>query len=68
MEQKKTVEQEIVDYLAENGQKISWLGKKLGVSVGHISLVLKGEGNLKRDLTQNNLDKINEALRTNFKF
>lgn len=63
----KTPEQLIVEHLENNGQKMSWLAEKVGVTAGHLHSVLKGEGNAKRDLTEENLAKINEALNTKFK-
>ena len=61
-----TVEQKIVRHLFENGQKYTWLASKLGLSLGHLRLILKGEGNQKRELTEENRQKINELLGTNF--
>lgn len=61
-----TVEQRIVRHLNENGQKMNWLAEKIGVTAGHLHSVLKGENNVKRDLTEENRTKINEALGTNF--
>ena len=64
--QGKTAEQSIAEHLNDNGQKLTWLAKKIGVTSAHLFFVLKAEDNKKRELTQSNLDKINEALRTNF--
>lgn len=61
-----TVEQRIVRHLNENGQKMNWLADKIGVTAGHLHSVLKGENNVKRDLTEENRNKINEVLGTNF--
>ncbi len=66
-EQKKTVEQEIVDYVKMNGLKLNWVSKNIGISNSHFFMILKGEGFTKRELTQANLDKINELLKTDFK-
>ena len=63
----KTTEQLIVDHLRDNGQKLSWLAEKIELSLGHLHSVLKGEGNVKRELTEENLTKINAALGTKFK-
>lgn len=63
----KIPEKLIVKHLKENGQKFSWLAKKLGITSGHLHSVLKGVGVKKRELTEDNLLKINEALGTNFK-
>ena len=63
----KTTEQLIVDHLRDNGQKLSWLAEKIELSLGHLHSVLKGEGNVKRELTEENLTKINSALCTKFK-
>lgn len=46
---------------------LSWLAGKIDISVGHLHSVLKGEGYTKRELTDENLKKINEALGTKFK-
>jgi len=65
-EKQLTVEESIVKHLWENGQKTNWLAMKLGVSVSHLRFVLKGKGNQKRDLTDDNRQKINNILGTNF--
>lgn len=63
---KLTPEELIVRHLDENGQKMNWLANKIGVSSGHLHAVLKGEGALKRDLTDENRAKINTLLGTNY--
>lgn len=63
----KTVEERIVEYLASKGIMLSWLANTIDISVGHLHHVLKGEGNLKRELTDENLEKINKALEKEFK-
>jgi len=63
----KTPEEQIVEHLENNGQKMNWLADKIGLSAGHLHSVLKGEDNVKRELTEENLKKINEALGTKFK-
>ena len=63
----KTVEEQIVQHLKDNGQMLKWLAGKIGISPSHLFCVLKGEDRQKRDLTPSNLEKINEVLRTNFK-
>lgn len=60
-------EEQIVNHLEANGQKFNWLAEKINLSVGHLSLVLKAQGLEKRDLTPENLAKINEVLGTDFK-
>lgn len=60
------IEQLIVNHLKENGQKMNWLADKLGLSAGHLHSVLKGKGKVKRELTEENLAQINEALGTQF--
>lgn len=62
----KTVEGLIVEHLEANGQKMSWLAEKIGVTAGHLHSVLKGEGDAKRDLTEKNRKEINEALGTDY--
>jgi len=64
--QNKTAEQLIVEHLDRNGQKLNWLAEKIGLTPGHLHSVLKGEGNVKRELTEENKKKINEALGTNY--
>ena len=63
----KTPEEQIVEHLENNGQKMSWLADKIELSAGHLHSVLKGEDNVKRELTDENLKKINEVLGTKFK-
>ncbi len=65
-EVKVTVEDKILTHLKENGQMLKWLAEKIGVTSGHLHSVLKGEGEVKRALTENNKKKINEALNTDF--
>lgn len=62
----KPVELRIVEHLENNGQKMSWLADKIGVTAGHLHSVLKGEGFSKRELTFENREKINTALGTDF--
>ena len=66
IKEKETVERLIVRHLWENGQKLNWLASQIGVTSGHLHSVLKGEGNVKRELTAENLQKINTALNTDF--
>jgi len=61
-----SAEQLIVKHLDENGQKLSWLAKKIQVTPGHLHSVLKGEGYTKRELTDENRAKINAVLGTNY--
>ena len=61
-----TPEERIVKHLEDNGQKLSWLAKKIGVTVGHLHSVLKGVDFTKRELTEENRRKINEALNTDY--
>ncbi len=63
---KETPEMLIVKHMEDNGQKMSWLASKVGVTPGHLHSVLKGEGFVKRELTDENRNKINEALGTNY--
>lgn len=65
--QELTVEQKIIKHMEDNGQMLSWLASKVEVTPGHLHSVLKGEGNVKRELTAENLEKINKALGTDFK-
>ncbi len=61
-----SIEEQIVKHLFDNGQKMNWLADKMQVSAGHLHSVLKGEGSVKRELTEENRIKINEVLGTNF--
>jgi hypothetical protein len=61
-----TPEELIVKHLEDNGQKLSWLANKVGVTVGHLHSVLKGVKYTKRELTEANRMKINEALGTHY--
>lgn len=61
-----TPEELIVQHLADNGQKLSWLADKIGVTAGHLHSVLKGVDFTKRELTEDNRRKINEALKTDY--
>ena len=61
-EQKKDPRDLIIEHLNEKGIKKKWLKEKLGLSDTHFSLVLTKD----RDLTDENLKKINEILGTNF--
>ncbi len=62
----KTPEQCIIEHLELNGQKMSWLAAKMGLTLGHLHSVLKGKGNKMRELTADNRKKINEILNTNY--
>lgn len=62
----KTPEELIVEHLDANGQKLSWLADKIQCSVGHLHSVLKGDEFRKRELTEENRKRINEALGTDF--
>lgn len=63
----ETVEEKIVKHLKDNGQKMSWLAYSIELTPGHLHCILKGEGSAKRDLTDENLEKINAKLNTKFK-
>lgn len=62
----KSPEELIVAHLENNGQKLSWLAEKIGVTAGHLHSVLKGVDYTKRELTEENRIKINQALNTDF--
>lgn len=62
----QTPEQKIVAHLEDNGQMLSWLANKIGISAGHLHSVLKGEGETKRSLTELSRQKINEVLNTDY--
>lgn len=62
----KSPEELIVEHLENNGQKLSWLALKIGCTVGHLHSVLKGVDFTKRELTEENRQKINKALNTDF--
>lgn len=59
---KPSVQKQILKYLDDRGIKQMWLVKKSGISQPHISNILS-ERVL---LTQENLDKINNVLGTDF--
>lgn len=59
---KPSVQKQILQYLDNRGIKQMWLVKKSGISQPHISNILS-ERVL---LTQENLDKINSVLGTDF--
>lgn len=56
------VRDKIAEYLKEKGIMRKWLAQKLGLSNTHITLIFQKE----RDLTKENLVKINELLGTKF--
>lgn len=62
----KSPEELIVEHLENNGQKLSWLAEKIGLTPGHLHSVLKGVDFTKRELTEENRQKINQALNTDF--
>lgn len=62
----KSPEELIVAHLENNGQKLSWLADKIGCTPGHLHSVLKGFKYTKRELTEENRLKINQALGTEF--
>lgn len=62
----QTPEEMIVKHLEDNGQKMSWLADKIGVTVGHLHSVLKGKPEVKRSLSDDNRKKINELLGTSY--
>ena len=63
----ETVEEEIVNYLESEGIKMSHVAGKMELSPGHLHCMLKGEGTAKRELTDDNLKKLNKILRKRFK-
>lgn len=63
----KTPEKLILERLQENGQKMSWLALKVGLSTGHLHSVLKGKNKKnKRNLTDEIRNNINIVLGTDF--
>lgn len=62
----KSPEELIVEHMENNGQKLSWLADKIGLTPGHLHSVLKGVEFTKRELTEENRKKINSALGTDF--
>lgn len=62
----KSPEKQIVEHLENNGQKLSWLADRIGITPGHLHSVLKGVEFTKRELTEENRQKINQALGTNY--
>lgn len=61
-----TVEKQILQHLKAKGIMLAWLARNINCSPGHLNFVLKGKGSKKRNLTQDNLVKINQALETSF--
>ena len=63
-----TTENKIIQHMNDFGIKFSWLAEKVGVSKGHLHLVLKGgkDGKEKRELCEDLKNKINLALGTSF--
>ena len=59
---KRTTPQQIRDFLESRGTKQIWLADQTGISPEHISNILAD----RVLLTQENLDKINEVLETEF--
>lgn len=60
--QKKTIPQQIREYLESKGTKQKWLADQTGISEEHISNILAD----RVLLTDDNLQKINEILGTDF--
>ena len=60
---KKSVLDNIRDHMQENGLKYTWLCEKVGISTGHMSNIFGGNKNLTQEL----LNRINQALGTDFK-
>jgi plasmid maintenance system antidote protein VapI len=58
----KTVPQKFKEHLELNGTKQTWLAQKTGISPEHISNILAD----RVLLTEENKDKINKVLGTNF--
>lgn len=52
----------VFEHIRSKGIMQKWLAEKAGISTSHLWQIL----NLKRDLTLENLKKINEALGTEF--
>lgn len=63
VEKKKTVPVQIREHLVSKGTKQLWLAEQTGISPEHISNILAD----RVLLTNENLDKINFALGTDFK-
>jgi uncharacterized protein YehS (DUF1456 family) len=61
-----TPEEQIVNHLKENGQKIQWLADRVGFSRQYIGLILTGKGKDKKRLTPEIREKINTILKTNY--
>lgn len=64
--QSKDVRDKIIEHLHKDGRRLPWLARKTYISYGHLYYILQAKEN-RRLLTQENLDKINEALGTSFK-
>lgn len=64
---KMNTEQSILKEMEKQNISFKQFAADLDVSRFHLTSCLKGEGNKKRDLSQQLLDKINAVLGTDFK-
>lgn len=63
MKKKETIAEQIPKILKDNGFRMDWFLKSVGISRSHFYFIRKGE----RPLTEENKKKINEVLNTDFK-
>lgn len=63
-----TLKEEISEYLRDRGITISWLARNINLSEGHARNIIRGTGKGEKTLTPKHLDRINNALGTDFKF
>lgn len=59
-------ERAISDHLRDNGQSITWLAKKVGLSRSYLHNMLKSPPPYKQPLPEAVRQKINEVLKTNY--
>lgn len=63
-----TIENQILDYLKENGMSVAWLTRQSGYSDSYFRDALNGYGKKKKKLLPRHVEKINGILGTDFKF
>lgn len=59
---------DISEYLRDSGITISWLARRINLSNGHTRNMLRGTGKGEKTLSPKYLERINEALGTDFHF
>lgn len=62
------LKEDITEYLHDHGISTSWLSRRINLSRGFVNNMLRGTGKWERAITEKHLDRINNALGTDFKF